>query len=49
MLGRGPLHSITTPSSYIKTWQGSICLKFNFNMGEATEGRNFDVNIVRAA
>jgi hypothetical protein len=48
-LSRGPLHSIWNSGTDIKHWEGCIWCNLDSNMGEATEGRNFDVNIGRAA
>jgi hypothetical protein len=48
-LSRGPLHSICISGTDINHWEGSIWWNFDSNMGEAIEGRNFDVNIGRAA
>jgi hypothetical protein len=38
---RIPLHSITIPSSDMKTWEGSVRLNFDYYMGEASEGDFF--------
>jgi hypothetical protein len=40
-LNRVPLHSITTPSSDIKPWEGSIWQNFDIYIGEAIEGEIF--------
>jgi hypothetical protein len=46
-LSRGPPHPVSIPSSDIRHWEGCIWWNFDSDMGEATEGRNFDVNIGR--